>query len=123
MKPHWIIGFLITCALAIFADAKRMAAGKPRKAQSQISRGKTRAQPALLCNNKHRQDCRMPRDIPRTVRGCSRAMTAELGEIAQAAREGKISRPSSGIPQPRTILRSIDPLSVPADAVPGSAAG
>ena len=62
MKSRWIIGLLLTCALAVSAKMlKRIAANKARKAQSQISRGRTRAaQQALPRNYRHPQECRMP---------------------------------------------------------------
>ena len=45
MKSRWIIGLLLTCALAVSANAvlNRIAANKARKVQSQTSRVRTRA--------------------------------------------------------------------------------
>ena len=71
---------------------KRIAAAKAQKAQWQTSRGKTRAaQQALPRNYKHlqMQDAGTYPDRLEEVLG---AMSAELGVIAQAVREGKISR-------------------------------
>ncbi len=93
MKSQWIIGFLLTCALAISANAQensgvQSAEGPIANFARQDSSGDTSfatqlQAPAGL------QDAGTYPDRLEEVVG---AMSAELAEIAQAAREGKISR-------------------------------
>ena len=93
MKSHWIISFLLTCALAIFANAQensgvQTAEGTIANLARQNSGGAT--SPAMqLQAPAGSQDAGT---YPERLEQVLGAMSAELGEIAQAAREGKISR-------------------------------
>ncbi len=61
MKSHWIISFLLTCALAIFANAQENSGVQTAEGTiANLARQNSAAQPALLCNYKRLQDCRMP---------------------------------------------------------------
>jgi Spy/CpxP family protein refolding chaperone len=93
VKSQWIIGFLLSCALAISANAQdnsgvQSAEGPIANSARQNSGGATspttqlQAPPGL-------QDAGIYPDRLEEVLG---AMSTELAEIAQAAREGKISR-------------------------------
>lgn len=84
MKSRWIIGLLMTCVLAIFAGAQENGGAQPGEG--------TANPPAQLQPPAGLQD---GRTYPEQLETVLEAMTAELGEIAQAAREGKISRPQA----------------------------
>ena len=84
MKSHWIIGLLMTCALAIFAGAQENGGAQPAEG--------TASPPVQLQAPAGLQD---GKTYPEQLEAVLQAMTAELGEIAQAAREGKISRPQA----------------------------
>ena len=93
MKPQWIIGFLLTCALAISANAQenggvQSAEGPIANFARQNSGGATSPVTQLQAPAGS-QDAGTYPDQLEQVLG---AMSAELAEIAQAAREGKISR-------------------------------
>jgi len=81
MKSRWIIGLLMTCLLATFAGAQENS--------SAPSAGGTASPPTQLQAPAGLQD---GRSYPEQLEAVLGAMTAELGEIAEAAREGKISR-------------------------------
>ena len=93
MKSRWIIGFLLTCALVISAHAQensglRSAEGTiadlARRTSDGASNHATQLQtPAGV------QDAGTYQDRLEEVLG---AMSAELGQIAQATVEGKINR-------------------------------
>ena len=93
MKPHWIIGFLLMCALAISANAQANSSAQGA------------AGPIANFAPQNSGDATSPATQPQAPAGAQdagtypdrleevlRAMSAELAEIAQAAREGKISR-------------------------------
>ncbi len=93
MKSRWIIGFLLTCALAISAHAQE-------NSGSQSAGG-----PIADLARQNSGDATSPATQPQTPAGLQDAgtyparleevlgaMSAELGEIAQVARDGKISR-------------------------------
>ena len=93
MKSQWIIGFLLTCALAISANAQenssaQTAAGTIANFAQQNSGGAS-GLGAQLQAPAGGQDAGTYQDRLEEVVG---AMSAELAEIAQAAREGKIGR-------------------------------
>lgn len=94
MKSQWIIGFLLTWALAVSANAQengsvRSAAGPIANFAQQNSGGGTTASATQLRAPAGGQEAGTYQDRLEEVVG---AMSAELAEIAQAAREGKISR-------------------------------
>lgn len=93
MKSQWIIGFLLTCALAISANAQENSGGQNAEGpianlarQNSGSATSPATQPQAPAGS---QDAGTYTSRLEEVVG---AMSAELGEIAQAAREGKISR-------------------------------
>ena len=93
MKSRWTIGFLLTCALAISANAQensgvQSAEGPIANSARQNSGGATSPATQLQAPA-GLQDAET---YPERLEEVLRAMSAELGEIAQAAREGKISR-------------------------------
>ena len=93
MKSRWFIGFLLTCALAISANAQensgvQSAEGPIADLARQHSGGATSPATQLQAPA-GLQDAGTYPDRLEEVLG---AMSAELGEIAQAAREGMISR-------------------------------
>ena len=93
MKSQWIIGFLLTCALAISANAQengsvQSAAGPIANFAQQNSGGATSPATQLQAPAGG-QEAGTYQDRLEEVVG---AMSAELAEIAQAAREGKIGR-------------------------------
>ena len=81
MKSRWIIGLLMTCLLAAFAGAQVNSSAQPAEGPA--------SPPAQLQAPAGLQD---GKTYPEQLEAVLEAMTAELGEIAQAAREGKISR-------------------------------
>jgi Spy/CpxP family protein refolding chaperone len=81
VKSRWIIGLLMTCVLAISAGAQENGGAQP--AEGTASPATQLQAPAGLQDGK---------TYPEQLEAVLEAMTAELGEIAQAAREGKISR-------------------------------
>ena len=92
MKSRWIIGFLLTCALAISANAQENSGGQSAEGPManlawQNSGGATSSATQLQAPAV--QDAGTYPDRLEEVLG---AMSAELGVIAQAVREGKISR-------------------------------
>ena len=84
MKSRWIIGLLMTCVLAISAGAQENGVAQP--AEGTASPPVQLQAPAGLHDGE---------TYPEQLEAVLQAMTAELGEIAQAAREGKISRPQA----------------------------
>ncbi|MGB8769743.1 MAG: Spy/CpxP family protein refolding chaperone [Candidatus Korobacteraceae bacterium] len=93
MKSHWIISFLLACALAIFANAQENSGGQTAEGPiANLARQNSggAASPAIqLQAPAGLQDAG---SYPERLEQVLGAMSAELGEIAQAAREGKISR-------------------------------
>jgi len=81
VKSRWIIGLLMTCLLAAFAGAQVNSSAQPAEGPA--------SPPAQLQAPAGLQD---GKTYPEQLEAVLEAMTAELGEIAQAAREGKISR-------------------------------
>jgi len=81
VKSRWIIGLLMTCVLAISAGAQENGVAQPAEG--------TASPPVQLQAPAGLQD---GKTYPEQLEAVLQAMTAELGEIAQAAREGKISR-------------------------------
>ena len=93
MKSQWIIGLLLMCALAISANAQengsvQSAAGPIANFAQQNSDGATSPATQLQAPAGG-QEAGTYQDRLEEVVG---AMSAELAEIAQAAREGKIGR-------------------------------
>jgi len=93
MKSRWIIGFLLMCVLAISANSQenssvQSAQGPIANVAPQHMDGATSPATQLQAPAGSR-DAGTYQDRLEEVVG---AMSAELGEIAQAAREGKISR-------------------------------
>ena len=93
MKSRWIIGLLMTCVLAVCAGAQENSGTQPEQRPianlaRQQSDGAASA-PMQLQAPAGVQDGRTYTEQLEAVLG---AMTAELGEIAQATRDGKISR-------------------------------
>jgi Spy/CpxP family protein refolding chaperone len=84
VKSRWIIGLLMTCVLAISAGAQENGVAQPAEG--------TASPPVQLQAPAGLQD---GKTYPEQLEAVLQAMTAELGEIAQAAREGKISRPQA----------------------------
>lgn len=91
MKSRWIIGFLLTCALAISANALENSAAQSAEGPiANLARQNGATSPATqLPAPAELQDAGTYPDRLEQVLG---AMSAELGQIAQATREGKISR-------------------------------
>src|SRR5271167_67333 len=94
VKSQWIIGFLLTCALAVSANAQenssvQSAEGPIANFAQQNSGGGTTNSAKQLQAPAGGQEAGTYQDRLEEVVG---AMSAELAEIAQAAREGKISR-------------------------------
>ena len=93
MKSRWIIGFLLMCVLAISANAQENSS--VQSAQGPIANvapqhpGGATSPATQLQLPAGTQDAGTYPDRLEEVLG---AMSAELAEIAQAAREGKISR-------------------------------
>ena len=93
LKSPWIIGFLLTCALAFSANAQEnsgvQSADGPIANVAPQLRGGATSPATQLQAPAGLQDAGTYPDRLEKVLG---AMSAELGEIAQAAREGQISR-------------------------------
>ena len=92
MKSQWIIGFLLTCALAISANAQQN--GNVQSAEGPIANFAQQnsgdaAGPAIQLQAPAGQDAGT---YPARLEEVLGTMSAELATIAQAAREGKISR-------------------------------
>jgi len=81
MRSRWIIGLLMTCVLATSAGAQESSGAQP--AEGAASPPTQLQAPAALQDGK---------TYPEQLEAVLEAMTAELGQIAQAAREGQISR-------------------------------
>src|SRR3974390_2199621 len=81
MRSRWIIGLLMTCVLATSAGAQESSGAQP--AEGAASPPTQLQAPAALQDGKK---------YPEQLEAVQEAMTAELGQMAQAAREGKISR-------------------------------
>ena len=81
MKSRWVIGLLMTCLLATFIGAQENSGAQPAEGPA--------SPPAQLQAPAGLQD---GKTYPEQLEAVLEAMTAELGEIAQAAHEGKISR-------------------------------
>jgi len=81
MKSRWIIGLVMTCLLATFIGAQENGGAQPAEGPA--------SPPAQLQAPAGLQD---GKTYPEQLETVLEAMTAELGEIAQAAHEGKISR-------------------------------
>ncbi len=93
MKSQWIIGFLLTCALAVPANSQRNSgvpsAEGPSASSAQQNSGDATNPATQLQAPAGSQDADSYPDRLEEVLG---AMSAELSEIARAAREGKINR-------------------------------
>ena len=93
MKSQWIIGFLLTCALAVSASAQensgaRSAEGPIANFAQQNLGGATSPATQLQAPPGLQDAGTYPGQLEEVLG----AMSAELAVIAQAAREGKISR-------------------------------
>ena len=93
MKSRWIIGFLLTCALAISGHAQensgsQSAEGPIAELARQNSSGATSPPTQLEAPAGSQHAGTYPARLEEVLG----AMSVELGEIAQAARESKISR-------------------------------
>ena len=92
MKSKWIIGLLMICVLAISAGAQQSDSAQPSEGAivslPQQRSGDTASPPMQL------QPGGPPdaQSYPEQLESVLAAMSAELGEIAQAVREGKITR-------------------------------
>ena len=92
MKSKWIIGLLMLCVLAISAGAQQSDSAQPSEGAivslPQQRSGDTASPPMQL------QPGGPPdaQSYPEQLESVLAAMSAELGEIAQAVREGKITR-------------------------------
>ena len=121
MKSRWIIGFLLTCALAVPANSQKNSgvpsAEGPSASSAQQNSGDATNPATQLQAPAGSQDADSYPDRLEEVLG---AMSAELSEIARAAR-GQDQPRSSGIPQRGTLLRCTDALPAPAYAVPAAA--
>ena len=93
MKSKWIIGLLITCVLAISAgaqqnDSAQLSEGAimsvPQQHSGEPTGPRAQLQPLGAAPD--------PQSYPEQLESVLAAMSAELGEIAQAVREGKITR-------------------------------
>jgi Spy/CpxP family protein refolding chaperone len=93
VKSRWIIGFLLTCALAFSANAQEnsgvQSADGPIANVAPQLRGGATSPATQLQLPAGSQDAET---YPGRLEEVLTAMSAELAEIAQAAREGKISR-------------------------------
>ena len=93
MKSKWIVGLVMTCALAISAGAQQ-------NNSAQTSEGAATAVPQLQSNGAASPLQQLPPPggasgadgYQQQLESVLAAMSAELGEIAQAVRENKISR-------------------------------
>jgi len=92
VKSRWIIGVLMTCVLATSAGGQESGAQPaqrpianltPQQSDGAASNARELRAPAGLQDG---------RTYPEQLEAVLGAMTAELGEVAQAARDGKISR-------------------------------
>src|SRR3974390_1258309 len=92
VKSKWIIGLLMLCVLAISAGAQQSDSAQPSEGAivslPQQRSGDTASPPMQL------QPGGPPdaQSYPEQLESVLAAMSAELGEIAQAVREGKITR-------------------------------
>ena len=93
MKLKWIIGLLIVCILAISAgaqqnDSAQLSEGAimsvPQQHSGEPTGPRAQLQPLGAAPD--------PQSYPEQLESVLAAMSAELGEIAQAVREGKITR-------------------------------
>ena len=93
MKLKWIIGLLIVCILAISAgaqqnDSAQLSEGAimsvPQQHSGEPTGPRAQLQPLGAASD--------PQSYPEQLESVLAAMSAELGEIAQAVREGKITR-------------------------------
>ena len=93
MKLRWIIGFLLTCALAMSAHAQEnngaQGAEGPIANLARQNPGGAKSSATQLQAPAGSQD---GGTYPERLEEVLGAMTADLGQIAQAASEGKISR-------------------------------
>ena len=84
MKSRWIIGFLLSVRWRFPPMLKRIAAYKARKAQSQTSRGKTRAAQQACYSTTSTCGSQDAGTYPDRLEEVLGTMSAELAEIAQA---------------------------------------
>ena len=93
MKSKWTIGLLMTCVLAISAGAQQKASAQPSEPAMlgvpQQQSGGTAIPPTQL---QPPGGAPSAESYPEQLESVLTAMSAELGEIAQAVREGKITR-------------------------------
>jgi len=93
VNSRWIIGFLLTCALAVSANAqensREQSAEGPIADFARQSSGSATRPATQLQAPAGSQDAE---SYPKRLEEVLGAMSTELGEIAQATREGKISR-------------------------------
>jgi len=93
VKSKWIIGPVMTCVLAIYAGAQRNDSAQPSEGAiisvPQQKSGEPTSSPTRLQPLGGTPDAQ---SYPEQLESVLAAMSAELGEIAQAVREGKITR-------------------------------
>jgi len=93
VKSKWIIGLLIICVLAISAGAQQNDSAQPAEGAiislPQQQSGEPTSPPMQLQLPGGAPDAQ---SYPEQLESVLAAMSAELGEIAQAVREGKITR-------------------------------
>ena len=97
MKSRWIIGLLLTCALAVSANAQENS--REQSAEGPIANLARHNSDDATSSATQLQAPAGVQDAgtyPERLEEVLGAMSAELGEIAQAAREGKISRDQEG---------------------------
>ena len=93
MKSLWIIGFLLTCALAISATAQENSGGQSAEGPiANLARQNSDGATSLATQPQAPTESQDAGTYPNQLEEVVAAMSAELGAIAQAAREGGISR-------------------------------
>ena len=92
MKSRWIIGLLMTCVLATSAGAQKSGAQPAQRPITNLAPQQSDGAASTATQLQVPAGLQDGRTYPEQLDAVLGAMTAELGEIAQAAREGKISR-------------------------------
>lgn len=92
MKSRWIIGFLITCVLAIPGSAQESSGAQPTEGAIVTLPKQDSGSPANPSAQLQVQDGQDAGIYPERLEAVLGAMSAELGEIGQALRDGRISR-------------------------------
>lgn len=93
MKSSWIIGLLMTCVLATSAGAQENSGAQPaQRPMADLARQQSDGTAGAAAQPQAPAGVQDGRTYPEQLEAVLGAMTAELGEIAQAARDSKISR-------------------------------